>query len=346
MSQAFCLVREHTLEQGIHAVTLENDLMAMTLLPDKGADVYRLVYKPRSMDVLWKAPWGLRRPGTGVPTAGTSEEAWMEYYSGGWQEIFPNGGDACIYKNCHLNFHGEVSVLPWECTLEQTGEAASVEFRVATYRSPFLLRRKLTIEPGKAVVHIHEQMSNRAEEEMHFMWGHHPAYGAPFLDGDCFIQLPEATFQAHDVEISPSSQIVAGTVAEWPKVPGKSGLIDLSRVPPITERHCEFGYLRNLKAGWYAMTSRKYDFSVALVWPQKLFPYLWFWQELRGSFGYPWYGNSYVMAIEPFSSIPGNGLENAIAAGTALVIQAGGTIEAQLAVMFIPGQARIESLAL
>jgi hypothetical protein len=49
-------------------------------------------------------------------------------------------------------------------------------------------------------------MSNRAEEEMHFMWGHHPAYG-PFLDGDCFIQLPEATFQAHDVEISPSSQI-------------------------------------------------------------------------------------------------------------------------------------------
>jgi hypothetical protein len=58
------------------------------------------------------------------------------------------------------------------------------------------------------------------------------------------------------------------------------------------------------------MTSRKYDFSVALVWPQ-IFPYLWFWQELRGSFGYPWYGNSYVMAIEPFSSIPGNGLENA-----------------------------------
>ena len=94
------------------------------------------------------------------------------------------------------------------------------------------------------------------------------------------------------------------------------------------------------------MTSRKYDFSVALVWPQKLFPYLWFWQELRGSFGYPWYGNSYVMAIEPFSSIPGNGLESAIAAGTAPVIQAGGIIDVQLAVMFIPGQARIESLAL
>src|SRR5215475_8736296 len=193
--------------------------MAMTLLPEKGADVYGLVYKPRAMDVLWKAPWGLKRPGSGVLMHGTSEEAWMEYYSGGWQEIFPNGGDACVYKNCHLNFHGEVSILPWEYRLEQTAESANVEFTVTTYRSPFRIRRRLTIEPGKAVVRIREHMSNRAEEEMHFMWGHHPAYGAPFLGGDCFVQLPGATFQAHDAEISSSSQIPPGTVAAWPKVP-------------------------------------------------------------------------------------------------------------------------------
>ena len=149
MSQPFCLVREHMLGRGIHAVTLENDLMAMTLLPEKGADVYSLIYKPRSMDVLWKAPWGPEASRNRRPDAGTSEEAWMEYYSGGWQEIFPNGGDACVYKNCHLNFHGEVSVLPWEYTLEQTGEAASVEFRVTTYRSPFRCDASSPSNPGK-----------------------------------------------------------------------------------------------------------------------------------------------------------------------------------------------------
>jgi hypothetical protein len=50
MSKPFCLVREHMLERGIPAITLENDLMAMTLLPEKGADVYSLLYKPRAME--------------------------------------------------------------------------------------------------------------------------------------------------------------------------------------------------------------------------------------------------------------------------------------------------------
>ena len=346
MSTLHCSVSEHTLDRGYRAVTIENELLSMTVLPEKGADIYRLVYKPRNMDVLWKSPWGLKRPGSGVPTTRTTEEAWLEHYAGGWQEIFPNGGDACVYKGCHLNFHGEVSILPWDYTVEQGHGMASAEFTVSTYRSPFLLRRKLTLEAGKPVVHLWEKLSSRAEEEMHFMWGHHPAYGAPFLNGDCRVQLPGATFQAHHVEISPLCKIAANTVAEWPNVPGKKAVVNLGVVPPVTERNCEFGYLRDLQAGWYALTSRQHNFSIGLVWPREVFPYLWFWQELRGSFGYPWYGSCYVMAIEPFTSIPGSGLETAIAAGTAPVIPPGGSMEVELAVMFIPGQAPIESLDL
>ncbi len=344
MTHSFCRFSEHTIERGYRAVTLENELLSITVLPDKGADIYRFVYKPRNVDVLWKSPWGLKPAGTGVPTTGTTEEAWLEHYAGGWQEIFPNGGNDCVYKGCHLNFHGEVSILPWDYRLDKHDGSISAEFTVSTYRSPFLLQRKMTVETGKPVVHISETMSNRAEEELHFMWGHHPAYGAPFLSGDCYVQLPGATFQAHEVEISPSCQIAGKTVASWPMVPGKHGLVDLSAVPPISERHCEFGYLRDLKAGWYALTNRKYDFSVGMAWPREFFRYLWFWQELRGTFGYPWYGSCYVMAIEPFTSIPGTGLENAIAAGTAPVVPPGGSVQVELAAVFIPGQGRIESL--
>src|SRR6185503_9516159 len=131
MTALQCSVTEHTLERGYRAVTIENELLSMTVLPEKGADIYRLIYKPRQMDVLWKSPWGLKRPGGGVPTAGTTEEAWLEHYAGGWQEIFPNGGDACVYKGCHLNFHGEVSVLPWDYTVEQRDGMASAEFTVS-----------------------------------------------------------------------------------------------------------------------------------------------------------------------------------------------------------------------
>ena len=346
MNLTACRVTERTIEHGFQAVTLENEQLLVTILPEKGADIYQLVYKPRNMDVLWKSPWGLKRPGGGMPTAANSEEVWLEHYEGGWQEIFPNGGDACRYKGGNLNFHGEVSTLPWEYTVERAGERVSIEFRVSTYRSPFILRRLISIEAGHPVLRISEQITNRGEEEMHFMWGHHPAFGGPFLEGDCTIQLPGGVYQAHSSEISPLSRISPGTVAKWPAIPGKQGIVDLSRVPPMTERHCEFGYLRDLSDGWYALTSRKHDFSFGLVWPLEVFPYLWFWQELRGSFGFPWYGGCYVMAVEPFTSIPGTGLENAIQAGTAPVIAPGASINLEMAALFIPGQEKINRLTL
>jgi len=178
---------------------------------------------------------------------------------------------------------------------------------------------------------------------MHYMWGHHPAYGAPFLDGNCHIQLHDATFQASSIELSPLCKIAANIEAGWPLIAGKLGPVDLSKVPPMAERNFEFVYLRDLKAGWYALTSRKYDFSVALVCPLEVFPYPWFWQELRGSFGFPWYGNCYVMAIEPFTSMPAS-LEKALAAGTAPLIGRGQSLEVELTTLFIPGQATIHSI--
>jgi hypothetical protein len=67
---------------------------------------------------------------------------------------------------------------------------------------------------------------------------------------------------------------------------------------------------------------------------------------ILGSKGYPWYGSCYVMAIEPFTSIPGTGLQNAILADIAPIIPAGGTVEVQLAAWLVDGQQRIEALGL
>ena len=341
-----CKVTESVMGRGYRTVVLENDLISVTVLPDKGADIYSLIYKPRATDVLWKSPWGLKPLGHGIPSAGSSEEIWLEHYEGGWQEIFPNGGDACVYKGCHLNFHGEVSVSEWDYSLERHSSWVAAEFTVATRRSPFHIRRRLTVEAGTPVLQIWEKITSRAEEDMHFMWGHHPAFGAPFLDGHCWIQLPGATFQAHDQEMAPACRIPAGTKGLWPRIAGKTGLVDLSVVPPPSERTCEFGYLTDMDAGWYAITNRQLDFTFGLSWPRATFPYLWFWQELRGSFGHPWYGSCYVMAIEPFTSIPGTGLKAAIAAGTAPVLPAGSSIEVRLAARFMDGEAKISHLDL
>jgi len=346
MHSGGCTLDEHTIG-GLRAVTLANRFLAATILPEKGADLHSLVYKPRATDVLWKSPWGLRKPGTGVFEAATSETAWLEQYAGGWQEIFPNGGDACLYRGTLLNFHGEASVSEWDYTVRrQTSSSISVEFSVQLSRNPFRLRRTMSLGDSLPALIIEERIENRGDADLHFMWGHHPAFGEPFLDGGCRLQLPPCTFTAHEAEIAPACRLAGGARGRWPVLQGKRGeAVDLSLVPPASERVAEFGYISDLDAGWYGLTNDSLGFGFGLAWPKEVFPYLWFWQELRGSFGEPWCGNCYVMAVEPFTSIPGVGLVKAIKSGTAPVLAAGGSLEARLAAVFFDS-GDVESIGL
>ena len=321
----------------MQAVGLSNGLLSATILPGKGADIYSLVYEPQGVDVLWKSPWGLRRPPGAIASGAASEAAWLDCYEGGWQEIFPNGGDACTYRGAPLNFHGEASVSAWDFRIRRNDAAAAeVDFFVELARSPFRLRRTMRVEAGLPALLLEESIENCGEVDLHFMWGHHPALGAPFLDGGCRLQAPARTFLAHDTEIADACRIPAGVRGPWPKMQGKGGReIDLGLVPPSSQRVTEFGYLCDLEAGWYAMTNPALGFGFGMAWPKEVFPHLWFWQELRGSPGYPWYGRCAVMAVEPFTSIPGVGLERAIEVGTAPMLTAGGHLEARLAAVFM-----------
>jgi hypothetical protein len=337
MPRPDCQCREHQIA-GTRAVTLSNGLLTATVLPAKGADIYSLIYEPRSVDVLWKSPWGLRCADGAMASGPPSEAAWLDRYEGGWQEIFPNGGDACTYRGAPLNFHGEASVSAWDYRVRQSTAAVEVDFALQLARSPFRIRRTMRMESGLPALLLEERIENRGEEDLHFMWGHHPALGAPFLDGGCRLQTPARTFLAHDVEIAETCRIPAGTRGTWPEMEGKHGRkVDLSLLPPARERVTEFGYLCDLEDGWYAMTNPVLGFGFGMAWPREVFPYLWFWQELRGSFGYPWYGSCYVMAVEPFTSIPGVGLVKAVESGTAPVLKAGANVEVHLAAVFLEG---------
>jgi hypothetical protein len=346
MALESCTFREHSVG-GMGAITLANGFLSATILPGKGGDVYSLVYKPRAVDVLWKSPWGLGKPGSTHSTAPSSEAAWLDRYEGGWQELFPNGGDECVYRGATLNFHGEASISGWDYVVRRrTGAMVSVDLVVELARSPFRVRRTMTVERSLPALILEERIENRGEEDLHFMWGHHPALGTPFLSGGCRLQVPAQTFLAHDVEISPACRVAAATRGAWPCICGKDGrAVDLSIIPPEHERVTEFGYLCGLKEGWYGLTNEKLGAAFGLAWPERVFPFLWFWQELRGSFGYPWYGRCYVMAVEPVTSIPGCGLIRAIEAGTAPLLAAGGNVEARLAAVFFePGE--VESIDL
>jgi hypothetical protein len=342
-----CRLHEHVLSGEYRAVTLENELLSVTFLPEKGADIYSLVYKPRELDVLWKSPVGLRAKARGIETSsGNSQVSWLDQYEGGWQEIFPNGGAACTYKGAPLGFHGEASVSPWDYRVVSNSAAKiAVEFTVNLGRSPFRLTRVVIVEAKVPRVVIEEKVTNYADEEMHFMWGHHPGFGAPFLDSTCRLHIPAGRIQTHDAEM-PSSRTPTGVSGSWPMFPGRDEQqIDLSVIPPEDQRISELHYISELQDGWYGITSGKHNFGFGLVWPKAVFPYLWYWLELKGSFGYPWYGRAYVMALEPFTSIPGSGLERAIENNTAPTLGPQQSIEARLVATFFEPAGEIESIS-
>ena len=75
----------------------------------------------------------------------------MDQYAGGWQEVFPNGGDECVYKNATLNFHGEASIQAWDYAVQRRDSSrAAVEFTLALRRSPFRIRRTVIVERNAA----------------------------------------------------------------------------------------------------------------------------------------------------------------------------------------------------
>jgi len=348
MATAGCRVTETVSGRWTRTVVLENDLLAVTVLADKGADIYSLRYTPRDLDVLWKAPWGLKELGALGATASNSQVAWMDHYEGGWQELLPSGGAACVYKGVEQGFHGETATLPWEYeVVERDGDRAAVRFSVRTTRTPFRVERLMRLEAGRPVLVLEERVTNEGAEEMALMWGHHPAFGAPFLSGACVLDLPGKRFLADRGQAYPErSWLAPGASGTWPRVTAKDGRqVDLNRVPGPESRVNNLGYVTELEEGWYGLTNTELGLGVGLVWPKEVFGCVWLWQELNSSLGYPWYGRVYVMGLEPWTSYPAGGLAGAIEAGTARTLGPGERLEAELRVVFYESRAGVRRIA-
>jgi len=337
-----CTIQELTLGRTLRALRLSNDLLSTTLLLDKGADIYRLVYKPKDLDVLWKSPWGLKEPARGFDSAVDSMTAWLEAYAGGWQVLFPNGGFANRYKGVELGYHGEASMKAWDYeALVDSASVLEVKLRLRLSRSPYSIERWLRLEEGSPCLQIRERVSNHAGEAMDCMWSHHPAYGAPFLSEHCVIDTDARSLVSDDQYEGAANPLTPGKAYAWPL----AGDLDLSTIPAPDQPRDLLAYLKDFESGWYSITNRQLGFGIGFTWDKTVFPYAWFWQELNSSPGFPFYKCSYVIAIEPASSIPGHGLSAVMAkTGAHLTLQPGESREIEMKVVFYESRAGVEHI--
>ena len=300
------------------SLKLSNQHAEVTVLPEKGADILSFVDRRSGVDVLFKTPWGTRTPGHWA-RRGTSQERWMEAYAGGWQLLLPNGGDECVERGATWGFHGEAAVLPWQ-VVSATKAAAVLE--TTLFLVPLRVRRRLSLE-GR-LLRIEETVSNESPEDIEVMWSHHPALGAPFLEGGCLISAGCSSVLADDRV--PGTLLAPGSRHRWPYVTTVTGdKVDLREVPPPDQPRSVLAYLGGFTSGFFAVTNPRLRLGFGLRWPLEMFDKAWLWQEVHSSSGWPWFRRAYVLAVEPASTIPAQGMAVARAKCERVVLLAPGS---------------------
>jgi hypothetical protein len=324
--------------KGMRVAFLENETLRIGVLVDKGADLFEFTYKPHDLDFLWQSPIPLRRPF--VATSALPEGTFHDYYYGGWQEVLPSAGWADQpYLGTYQGLHGEVSLLPFEAQVEEDSpERVSLRLHTRCYRSPLRLERTMTLRREAPILTMTERLVNEAPVEYAIMWGHHPAFGEPFLDESCVVETPAKTVRV--LAFHRNGLWEPGEGYTFPMVQNRrsGALEDVTRVLPRETGSVDVISFWDLEEGWYALTNRRRRVGFGMAWDRRLFQCLWMWQVYGGHDDYPWYGRTYNCALEPFTSWPPAGVPNAIKNGTALVMKPHQEIETTLAAVAYEGE--------
>ena len=291
------------------SVTLENDLLRVTVSPDVGGTIRQITHKESGLSVLGRVPWKtVDRPLASL--AAIDEPEWLTRYTGGWPLLFPNGGDACIVDGVFHGFHGEASIAPWDATCE--GATLRLVRRFVTV--PAEMERRISLDGD--VLAVHERLRMLGDRPVDVMWGHHPTFGSDLLDGDIEITAgsPRVTVEErYDPDTNP---LLAGATGAWPHVMGKCGMADLAHP---AGKVASLVYLHDFVSHWVAIRRMDDAIAIALSWNGARFPCAWLWHELEGNQTEPWNGCTRLIGIEPNTARSAMGLADARQRGSGLL---------------------------
>jgi len=323
-----CRLNTNLFYKSLRIAVLENELLRISVLIDKGTDIFEFLYKPKDMDFMWLSPCGINNPSKFVPTTALKNGNYMDYYEGGWQEILPNFGDGVVYNGVELGLHGEISLIPWDYqVLENNPSKISIKFTVRTYRTPFYLEKILTLNSGDPKLYIEESLKNEGYVDIECMWAHHPTFGGLFMDGDVVLDIPanKVKYILRPENEGKYDEIKDNENIKWPMFKGYCNKeIDFSKPPSSDDGNqmIDEVCLGSLKDSWYAVTNLNKKSGFGIRWDKKIFPYIWIWRMYgKGSKMPPSWGRINCMAVEFCSSYSPIGLNEAVKNKTAIKLK-------------------------
>jgi galactose mutarotase-like enzyme len=293
--------------RGHRLCVVENELLRISILLTKGADIIEFRFKPEDIDLLWHAPQAILPPGQAIATVARGQGTFLDHYSGGWQEVCPTAGPATTYFGADMGQHGESALLPWDMdVIEDTASRIVLECSVELLRTPFLLSRRLILESGKAGLRVEGTLTNLGMQELPFAWGHHPCFSAPFLVPGTQIVLPECDVTVPELPAGLRRGYSAGYSGRFPWVrrdDGSHTRVDL--IGPMEQETEDLVVLSGFdRDAALCLVPPDRPWHLRMAWDAQVFPWLWSWQVYGGSFGYPYYGRTHSLGLEPFNMPP------------------------------------------
>lgn len=308
-----CRLTEDLQYKGYRALMVENDLLQVLLLLDRGGEPVRWLHKPTDTDLIWHTRTGL------LPAHGLYPDYQMSYL-GGWQEMLPEVSRTHEYRGATVH-RGETSVTPWDYEV-LCEEEAELRLRLTNrLRSlPLQVEKTFILRRGDTTVRVEETVVNESPVPMEFNWGHHLAYGAPFLSENSRIAFEPGLIVTN---------METGERSAWPALPGAAGPSDLSVMAapgtarPLLAVECPAGEYR-LSAG------ERPGLSLAIRWDAAVWPYVWYWQNFAADPDAPFFGCEYNIGLEPFNVPAKWTLAEAAERGAALQLAPHGSLCAWL----------------
>ncbi len=283
--------------RGYQATVLDSPWLQVVVLQDKGCDIYRCIYKPLDLDILWQTAWGLTPRGQAAPGS-------KEFYEGGWQVMFPLQSSPALWGTPTALASGNASNQPWRLlNIHTSAEAVQASFELQLISRPFTLRRHISLRRSEGTLGVYTTVQNRSPQPLPGTFGEHLAFGAPFvIPGDTAIRIPQASVTAHGPEFPAPRRADAGAQSIWPSaIQHDTGRpMTLSRLPPRGTPGDLF-HLERLQEGQYALMSDYWNCRIDVRWNLSAMPQLWYWQEF-GQGRAPWYGQHYNIGLFPVST--------------------------------------------
>ncbi|MCC6830282.1 MAG: DUF5107 domain-containing protein [Thermoleophilia bacterium] len=299
---------------GLPVVRMENEALALDVLPGMGGKILHLIDKAADRGVLWRNPRVPVRPGP----IGSDVDDW---FAGGWDDAFPTG-DACVNEHGErLPYMGEIWNLGLRAHVASAGPRRAVLVLDGhTPITPARWTRTITIRAGEPLVRLHTRIENVGHRPFACSWGSHPALA---VHAGMRLDVPAREGVVTDAGTGGPLGEAGERYAHPLLRAGTADERDVRIVPPPSLARHALHALTGLEAGWAAATDPVARRGFGVVFDTAVHRCVWQWMAYGGFRGW------YHAILEPWTA-PQPSLADAVAAGDARILSPGDVLEGRV----------------